>query len=558
MVDTSNVDVRAFYEQYVRIHGRKPSRNWRSGEYEYHGSCPWCGGTDRFIFCVPSGRYSCAIRSSGCGRHGRDAIDFLREYEGLSFFEACDTLEIDPGSEYVRVVATSQDTLDEPPALKWQERAGTVLHRARQYLWSPRGKIALDYLHTRGFTDETIRAAHLGYIPLTNDGKWFQDTCNVWGLSPDADGEASVWLPEGVVIPWYVNGSLWKLTVRRITGWKKGAAKYLPIAGSSEALYRADDIKPGLPVVLCESEFDALAGKHGYGRDDVIFVATGSTTRARRARWITRMNEASYVLVSFDDDEPDENGKRAGDIGAKHWTTVLDRGIRWLPWQHDINDMLLQGVDLSKWVELGRDVAKLRCQPNQKQVEPDKLCSTCLDANIVREALPDDYEGTMYCIVHHPAHQKAPMETPQQLVTLSDQARPSETSMLSDEQRYQQFMGIVQRIADASPGGCTTTSNPPGYTIEDRARELAVAQQQAQQPDFWAEIKARAQRPPVDAKGRLYYKPEVWEKKLEDIKNWHPDEKLYAHYPEGYEGYCKLHRHGSLESDPHCDEGRAA
>ena len=100
MVDTRLIDVRALYEQYVILAG-KPSRAWRTGELEYHSNCPWCGGQDRFAF-WSSGRYSCSIRASGCGRSGRDVIDFLRAYVGLGFVEACAHLGIDTPSRYQR------------------------------------------------------------------------------------------------------------------------------------------------------------------------------------------------------------------------------------------------------------------------------------------------------------------------------------------------------------------------------------------------------------------------------------------------------------------------
>src|SRR5947209_4102466 len=97
MINTSIMDAQSFYEKYVMLFGR-PSTSRCDGK-EYHGSCPWCGGTDRFAF-WDSGRYSCSIRASGCGRVGQDMIDFLREYAGLTFLEACDELGLDASSEY--------------------------------------------------------------------------------------------------------------------------------------------------------------------------------------------------------------------------------------------------------------------------------------------------------------------------------------------------------------------------------------------------------------------------------------------------------------------------
>jgi hypothetical protein len=57
---------------------------------EFAGACPWCGGTDRFHYFPDSDRYWCIDKGrSGCGRKG-DAIQFLRDYHGLSFHDARD------------------------------------------------------------------------------------------------------------------------------------------------------------------------------------------------------------------------------------------------------------------------------------------------------------------------------------------------------------------------------------------------------------------------------------------------------------------------------------
>jgi len=51
---------------------------------EYCGPCPDCGGEDRFRVWPETGRYWCR----GCGRKG-DSIQFLRDFHGLSFRDAC-------------------------------------------------------------------------------------------------------------------------------------------------------------------------------------------------------------------------------------------------------------------------------------------------------------------------------------------------------------------------------------------------------------------------------------------------------------------------------------
>ena len=374
------IDVRAFYSQYVRVVGR-PSTS-RSDGKEYHGSCPWCGGTDRFAF-WDSGRYSCSIRASGCGHEGGDMLHFLREYLGLSFFEACEELGVDPGSKYVRSFHPLPSE-DGPPSGKWQERAAAVLHRGQLLLWSDRGRGALDYLRARGLTEETIRLARLGYIPPTSEGRWYRDQQEQWGLSAEEDADPCVWLPEGILIPWFADGALWKLQVRRLTGWEEGHARYVQIRGSQEGLYNVDAIRVGTPLVLVEGEFDALSGQQACP-DLAAYVATGATTRGRRDRWIARMGLASCVLVAFDSDPAAQIGKGAGEEGAGYWVRVLPHALRWVPWAHDLNEMLVQGQDVRAWVVLGRATAEavksaLRGETpsaNEREGDPSSIDSRC-------------------------------------------------------------------------------------------------------------------------------------------------------------------------------------
>jgi len=66
----------------------------RTNGGEYAGSCPWCGGDDRFRVWPnhprsESGRYWCRQ----CNRSG-DGITYLREYHSMSFQEACGVLRL--------------------------------------------------------------------------------------------------------------------------------------------------------------------------------------------------------------------------------------------------------------------------------------------------------------------------------------------------------------------------------------------------------------------------------------------------------------------------------
>ena len=68
---------------------------------EYSGPCPLCRqGTDRFKVWPEVGRWAClgaAHGRAGCGRSG-DAIQYIRERDGVSYREACGRLDVEPAS----------------------------------------------------------------------------------------------------------------------------------------------------------------------------------------------------------------------------------------------------------------------------------------------------------------------------------------------------------------------------------------------------------------------------------------------------------------------------
>lgn len=59
---------------------------------EYAGSCPGCGGTDRFRIWPAENDGNGAWWCRQCGKAG-DGIQFLRDFCGMSFRQACDELD---------------------------------------------------------------------------------------------------------------------------------------------------------------------------------------------------------------------------------------------------------------------------------------------------------------------------------------------------------------------------------------------------------------------------------------------------------------------------------
>jgi DNA primase len=322
---------------------------------EYSGPCPLCRrGTDRFKVWPVLQRWACLgfkAGRAGCDRSG-DAIDYLRQRNGLSYADAQaqlgHTLAVcSVRSKAPQMLSISAPAQLRPPSAVWQARAAAWIEDCEANLAGPQGEGARTWLKRRGLTEVTIRRARLGYNPYDHHNERID-----WGLpSSDQECSRSVWLPRGIVIPWFVGGDIWRINVRRPLSPQQTARdqpKYVGPAGFAPALFGADGLTPDKPVVLVEGEIDALTVTQVAG-DLVAAVATGSTGGARRARWVAQLALAPLVLVAFD---ADDNG--AGHQAATWWLRLLVNGRRLHPVAgKDVNAMHTMGLDVRTWVQAG-------------------------------------------------------------------------------------------------------------------------------------------------------------------------------------------------------------
>lgn len=198
------------------------------------------------------------------------------------------------------------------------------------------------------------------------------------------------------------------------------------------------------------------------------------------------MSLASCVLVAYDDDEL-KGGKRAGDTGASYWLEKLPHAIQWLPWSHDLNDMLREGLDIREWVRLGVSTYTLSVSM-QEQVAPAPpveiasvseqitgeqeqtpdtgglwLCAECgIDLNSEQVEPYYDEDGIAYCDKHGPqASVKIPALT------------------------QEQFLACVNRLAsslsESTGQQWTVTPLKPGYTLDKHVEKLAQEQREREQ-----------------------------------------------------------------------------
>jgi DNA primase len=103
----------------------------------------------------------------GCGVGG-NVFTFVMEYEKVSFAEAVRSLAEKAG------ISVPSDTRNEEIVASEQEQLYQVCRTAGLFFYNcltdtAEGKLALEYFHHRGFTDETIRTFGLGYAPNSWD-----------------------------------------------------------------------------------------------------------------------------------------------------------------------------------------------------------------------------------------------------------------------------------------------------------------------------------------------------------------------------------------------------
>jgi DNA primase len=252
--------------------------------------------------------YSLAVYPDGwkcygaCNKSG-DVLTWLMEYHRLTFAEAKSHLT----GDFIRIPSKPRPTASvavdgQPPTNEWRAYADHLIRYATNELWKPTGQRALRYLtDERGLTHGTIRRAKLGYIPAQHldDYQYGRVLDTAWVH----DGKP-VRAHCGITIPHLADEIIWGIRVRRPAGID--GPKYMGFRGGSRALYNADVIERGLPVVLVEGEFDALivdqvAGP-GMAVECCAVALASAANKNIPQRWHHRLVYAPVILARLDAD----------------------------------------------------------------------------------------------------------------------------------------------------------------------------------------------------------------------------------------------------------------
>ncbi|HEV7604482.1 MAG TPA: DNA primase, partial [Candidatus Limnocylindrales bacterium] len=285
----------------------------------YKGLCPFHGEkTPSFV--VTPGRES--WHCFGCGLGG-DIFSFVMQRDGVGFPEALRTLAQRAGVEIDE--RTKREDAHKARLRGVLDSAIAFYHAVLTQ--SKAGTVALDYLHGRGVTDETIETHQLGWAP----GGWDQMTralgtkrdvrpdelVEVGLASPRQSGRGGVYdkFRARVLFPIRdQNGHAVGMGGRLLEG---EGPKYLnspatPLFDKSRTLYLIDKAKGPIrktgQAVIVEGYTDALSA-HQAGFDNVV-ASLGTALTPGQVALLTRY--ASRIALAYD---VDAAGEKAGGAG---------------------------------------------------------------------------------------------------------------------------------------------------------------------------------------------------------------------------------------------------
>ena len=326
------VDILKLIESDTRL--RQTSTSFKGGQWS--GACPFpnCGGVDRFNVWPfhPSGkgRYWCRQ----CGASG-DAIDYVRLMDGLGYVEACERLEVSC-NEHTPQNPRPAPSITAPPPVLWQEMAGRFVSWAEAKMWEFPDNPARAYLHDGGLTDETIKAARIGWNPR----KMFRKPAT-WGL----DGKAKVFLGKGAVIPLFAQGVLWGVKIRYLPPNKYNGVeqKYGGPRGGVTCLSGMDSMRPGYPALLVEGERDFLLARQELC-PLVDVVTLGGNQKTIPSQAVAALLNAAHLFIAFDGDLAGMLGRDKILSEVAYQATALN-----VPQGYDLTAMHQKGIDLRAW-----------------------------------------------------------------------------------------------------------------------------------------------------------------------------------------------------------------
>jgi len=366
---------------------------------EWHGPCPDCGGQDRFHVWPNENEGKGAYWCRACGKTG-DNIQFLRDFEGMGYKEACAYLGIavsDPSGNYSTsfnnsrrlggpaggpAVPAGTPPFQQPefkperrlpPADLWQEKAAKFVKWAADNI--QKHPDVLSWLAARGIDADTAAAYRLGWN-VGEDGKDIYRARKAWGLEEvlrDDGRPKALWIPRGLVIPYIVDGVIYRIRIRRPD---EGGPRYYVLPGSSMAVMLVEPARRAFVVV--ESELDAIACAAATSLAGA--VGLGSVAAKPDAAAAEVLSRAIQILNALDFDV-------AGAKAMAWWSANFPRCDRWpVPMGKDPGEAVQMGTALKQWIEAGLPpVLKLEAAEHDRR-EAEKAAKSGLQQDKTKES----------------------------------------------------------------------------------------------------------------------------------------------------------------------------
>jgi DNA primase catalytic core len=391
----------------------------------YKGLCPFHGEkTPSFVVTPARESWHCF----GCGLGG-DIFSFVMQRDSVTFPEALRTLAQRAGVEIDERTKREDARL----ARLRQVLDGAIAFYHAVLTSSNAGTTALDYLHGRGFMDETIEAYRLGWAPAGWDQMTRtlgakrdvrpEELLEVGLASPRQTGRGGVYdkFRERVIFPIRdQNGHAVGLGGRLLQG---DGPKYLnspatPLFDKSRTLYLIDKAKGAIrksgQAVIVEGYTDALMA-HQAGFENVV-ASLGTALTPGQVALLTRY--ASRIVLAYD---VDAAGEKAGTLGVTSLAGLIGQ------LQGDTSGVKLEDVRVARLPD-GKD--------------PDE---------VVREA-PADWEAAIarakplveYLIDHHAG--RFDLKTSSGRIGFVEAVMPAIRN-ISDPLRRDEALGEVRRVS---------------------------------------------------------------------------------------------------------------
>ncbi|MBQ9862204.1 MAG: DNA primase [Clostridia bacterium] len=310
-------DIESVVSSYVSL--KRRGRN-------FVGLCPFHGEkTPSFNLYPETNSFYCF----GCGAGG-DVVTFIRKIENLSYIDAVKFLADRAGMSMPEQSYNDVTAKQRMRVLEANREAARLFHA---YLYSQGGRDGLDYYHSRGYTDATIKHFGLGYAPQSFDflrselrKKGFHDEELVlaWLCARSKNGRGIYDIFRNrVMIPIIdVRGNVIAFGGRVLDDSKP---KYLNsgdtlVFKKTNNLFALNFAKQQKTdhLILCEGYMDVIA-LHQAGFQNAV-AALGTSFTAEHARLLSRYTDE--VVLVFDADA-------AGQKGAQRAIGLLrDVGMR--------------------------------------------------------------------------------------------------------------------------------------------------------------------------------------------------------------------------------------